>query len=401
MALVNANGLAVLDLALCMPLVGAWHADLRVDTPDALTGPVTIEIDDGRLVLRGTVWRGSAFAGTSYVRVVAGADGLRKPARAKHYSQASVRIPLTDLLAAGGETLSPTSSSTLLARHLDAWTTAALPIGRLISRLLASAQPGASWRMLPNGQLWVGVESWPDSGFTEDVYQILDENPAAAEAFMAPDAPLLLPGTTLAGRRVSRVEHTVNDGGIRSKVWFESTDRLREALAAAVQGVTPPVDYFACYWARVVAQHGATIDVEIENPTIAKMLPPMGGVPLTMPAPGATVQMSAVGRVLIGWSGGDPSKPYALAPDAATGLLRLTLNSPDLRLGDDAAQPFPNGVYRSAEDVLFKAILTAAGTAASATLDAGAAAFFAALVLALNSFQLGTAGYLTKKAKAS
>lgn len=402
MALVDANGQAVLDLALCLPLVGAWHADLRVDAPDTITGPVTISIDQGSLTLNGSASRGSAYVGTSYVRVVAGAGGLGKTARARHYNQTSVRIVLADLLSDAGETLSMTASSAILAHRLDAWTTAALPVGELIGRLLGVAAPPASWRMLPNGQLWIGTETWPDSGIALDAYQITDENPAAGEAILAPDAPLLLPGTALAGRRVGYIQHHVNEGGVRSQVWFESQDRVKVALAAAVKAVLPPIDYFASYWARVIAQRDGTIDVQIENPTISARLPSMSGVPLTMPAAGAAVQMAAAGRVLIGWSGGDPSKPFAFAPSADTVMLELVLPViTGLFLGDRAgAEPIIKGASFASALATFLTALTTYAAAIQSIADPSGLAT-TAVGAAATAFGLATSAALTTKTRAT
>lgn len=401
MALVNANGQAVLDLPLCLPLIGAWHADLRVDAPDTITGAVTISIDDDRLVLKGTASRTGAFAGTSYVRVVGGAGGLGKTARPRHYNQTSVRIVLGDLLADAGESLSPAASSSILGHRLEAWTTAALPVGMLISRLMTTAAPGASWRILPSGQLWIGAETWPDSGLAVDTYQITDENPAVGEAILAPDSPLLLPGTTLAGRRVSYIQHHVNDGGVVSQIWFDSQDRVKAALAAAVKTVLPPLEYFPRYWARVIAQSGGTVDVQIENPTIAAILPSMSRVPLAMPAAGASVQMAATGRVLVGWSGGDPSKPYAGEPDASTAMQEMTLEVlANLFLGGkEGAEPLLKGTSFAGAQATFLGALTAYATAIQGVADPSNLAT-PLLLTAITTFIAATTGALTPKTRA-
>jgi uncharacterized protein YfiM (DUF2279 family) len=411
MALVAVNGHGLIDGRLIFPRSGAWYADLRVDTAEAVTGAVTISIGDGRLVLKGTVSRGAEYADTGFVRVVAGADGLRKVAKPRSYNQSSLRIVLGDLLGGAGEKLAASADGATLSKHLVAWTTAGLSAGVALARALRSAAPAASWRALPDGTFWVGPETWPDSGLVTDDYQILDEDPRQLTALLGVEAPLLLPGTALAGRRVSRVEHTIGADGIRTWVWFEdvetvaapTADRLKDALGAVVRASVGPVDYFACYWARVIAQSGSTIDVEIENPTISKVLPSMQSVPLTMPAPGATLQMKAQGRVLIGWSGGDPARPYALAPDAATALLRLILNSPALFLGDEAALPFPNFAHRTAESVLFTAlagVFTALATASVGPLSPLQGQFTAGAT-ALTTFEGAAASYLTTKAKAT
>lgn len=414
MGLITINGHDVIECRLRLPRTGAWWADLRVDSFDEITGPVTITIADGQLVFKGTVWRGAEYVDTAFVRVVAGADGLRTLARARGYNQSSLRIVWQDLLNTAGEKLSSTADAATLNKRLESWTTAALPVGAGLARALASASPTASWRALPDGTFWAGPETWPDSGLVADLdYQIIDEEPRQQLAELGVEAPLLLPGTTLGGRRVSRVEHVIGAEGVRSWAWFEdietgtapSLDRLKAALAAVVGGsLTPEALVFnSLHWARVIAQKGSTIDVDPENPTIAKFLPGMGRVTLTMPAPGAAMQMAAAGRVLIGWSGGDPAKPYALAPSAETALLQLVFNSPDLKLGDTAAQPFPNAAYRAANQAANQALiaafsaLTGVATGPLAALNPG----FSAALAALTAFEAGAATYLTTKAKAT
>lgn len=409
MALVEVNGHGVVDGRIWFPRTGAWHAELRVDSTDPVTGAVTISIADGRLVLRGTVWRGAEYVDTSFLNIVGGAGGLRSIARARAYTQTSLRIVLGDLLAGAGEKLSPTSDAATLARPLAAWTTPALPVGQAIARALRSAAPTASWRVLPDGTIWVGPETWPDSGLTTDDYQIMDEDPRQLTAELGVEAPVLLPGTTLAGRRVSRVEHVIGAEGVRSIVWFEDTetgaapsaDRLKDAFSAAVRSAAG-LDFNALYWARVIAQRGSTIDVEPENPTIAKFLPSEGGVPLLMPAPGATVAMAATGRVLIGWSGSDPARPYAIGYDANTVATELVLNViTSLILGGEAgAEPVIKGTsFASALSTFLFALTTYAGAIQSIADPSGLAT--TALGTAATAFTNATTAALAAKTKVS
>lgn len=410
MALIDVNGHGAIEARLVLPRTGAWQLDLVVDSFDEITGSVTTTIGDGRLELKGTRWRGAEYADSAFVRVVAGADGLRKIARAKHYTQTNARIVIGDLMSTAGEALSATADATTLGRRLDAWTTAAIPVGNALREALAVAAPGSNWRALPDGTIWVGPETWPDSGLTPDDYQIENEDPRQLTASIGFEAPILLPGTTLAGRRISRVETIVNADGVHSTVWFEedvasspTRDRLAEAFAAAVGSSIPQLLRFACHRARVVAQKGSTVDVEILNPTIAKFLPSMSRVPLTMPIAGASLQMLATGTVMVGWSGGDPSKPYAFAPDADTVLSKLTVNAPDLRLGDEAAQPFPNNVYRSADVTKNQAMAAAFSALAAASTGplAPLAGQFTVLAGAMTTFETAAPTYLTTKTKAT
>lgn len=223
MAFVTLNGTPVYDGVICIPRMGAWTADLAIDQDVAVTGPCTLAIDGG-LTLVGTAERTGVWLGTARLQVVAGANGLRKMATPRHYRQTTLRMVLQDLLAAAGERLSGTADATTLALTFPGWATIALPVGIMVAALLDDSriQAAASWRMLPDGTLWVGRETWPDSGLVNLTdYQDLAEQPEDGTLELGVEAPRLLPGTTLGGRRVSYVEHRLNGDGARTCVWLE------------------------------------------------------------------------------------------------------------------------------------------------------------------------------------
>jgi hypothetical protein len=318
---------------------------------------------------------------------------------------------LGHLLGDAAEKLSPSADAATIARQLASWTTAALPTGVVIAAALASAAPGASWRVLPDGTVWLGPETWPDSGLTVDDYQILDEEPRQFLALLGVEAPILLPGTMLGDRRVSRTEHVVDAEGVRTWAWFEDSqtgtdpilDRLKDAFFSAARAATGP-DYRALYFARVIAQRGSTIDVEIDNPTIAKFLPSLSGVPLTMPAAGAAVQMAATGRVLVGWSGGDPARPYALAPSADTAMQELVLAVlTSLFLGDkEGAEPLLKGSsFLNALTTFLGPTGLGAYTAAIQGIADPSGLATAALATAITTFLTAATAALTAKTRAT
>lgn len=221
MALALANGQDVFAATITIPRAGAWHADLVVDEPAGITGACTLAIDGG-LTLVGTVARGGPFLDTAYVRLVPGAGGLRKTARAQAYRNVRLQVVLADLLRTGGEQLAAASAQALLATRLPFWSTRQQAIGASISGLLSDPRLGAPvWRTLVDGTIFVGFETWPDSGITADDFQDLGELPHEGRAELGVEAPALLPGTALLGRRVSAVEHRIRDGAVRTSAWFE------------------------------------------------------------------------------------------------------------------------------------------------------------------------------------
>lgn len=330
MGLINVNGKAAFETRICTPRTGVWHADLLVADTVAIAGAATINVNSGALILNGTALpsRSGVFADTARARVFGGANGMSLTARPNHYNGTSVRGVLDALLAAAGERLSPTADAGILGTGLDAFTVTANPIGQLVSQLLAAAAPGASWRMLADGTLWVGRETWPAAGVDRETYQILEDNAETRSMLIAVDAPMMLVGTTFEGRRVSYAEATVGQAGdgVTMRIWFEDAaaadvsdvDRMRKAFAALAQASvarTDKIDYGRHYPARVIAQSGGTVDVQPDQVAGKDLLPDMAGVPLLLGLPGASVTHVAGGRVLVGWLGGDPSKPYALGFD--------------------------------------------------------------------------------------
>lgn len=329
MALVTANGLTAFDFQLRRPRVGAWHADLRVETSEALQGRVDIVIDDGFRTFKGTAFRSREFAEIGMLRVIAGAGGLGLAAEPKHYNDPTVGIILGDLLRAAGETLSGTVDQSVLRISLASWTTPAMPVGVVIAHLLeAATASAAAWRMLPDGTFWVGFETWPGAGIDPSVYEIMDEAAEDASMVVQFDRPELEPGTTFEGRRISYVQDDVpHTEPVQTRIWFEDGDvetdlsKMREALAALVRATTPKFDYRGHYWGRIVSQSGSTIDVVIDGPGV----PDMGKVQLAAPA-GLSINGAASGRVLVGWSLPD-LKAYAIAFDDEATVATRTIKA--------------------------------------------------------------------------
>ena len=73
MAEITLNGLRVTSLSLALPRVGAWTADVAVDTDTELTGAVGLAVDTATWA--GSVVRGAVYAGSWRGRIV-GAPGL-------------------------------------------------------------------------------------------------------------------------------------------------------------------------------------------------------------------------------------------------------------------------------------------------------------------------------------
>lgn len=352
MALATADGDDIISLRLWLPRVGVGTADVLFDDITPRSGRVVIQVGDREF--RGAIDRGGEFEDTDRTRVVLGAGGMGKAAEKRQYSGVSLQLVVSSLLATAGETLSPSSDQDVLQTVLPAWTTSAEPIGTILSALVESVGGGAVWRVLPDGTVWIGRETWPDAGIEDDSYQVMEqrfEDGSWLATVNEEAAGALRPGTTFNGQRVSLVVHTIDgdEGGLgpRMRVWFSDAgeasmeDRLAGAFERAVRSAgPPPVDYRAMYLARVVAQIGTRVHVE---PELTSM-PDMGAIPLMLGLPGATTDGLAGGNVLVGWRGGDRAKAYAVCFDADVSVASLKLAPAALHLGGGALpQPVPLG----------------------------------------------------------
>ena len=100
------------------------------------------------------------------------------------------------------------------------------------------------------------------------------------------------------------------------------TDRPKAALVAFIKSVFPSIDYLALYRARLIKQSGMTVDVVPDD----QRLDGMSKIPLRVGIPGATMTVLPDAHLLVGWDGGDPTKPYATPIwDGGESVVNLTL----------------------------------------------------------------------------
>lgn len=221
MGICTINNVPVPRARFTMPRQGLWVADVLASDP-GVSGKVTVAVDGG-LTFVGTPARGGDWLETGYFRVIPGAAGMGRTSRKKFYTNGSVGVVAKDLLASAGETLAASSTGQLLAVQLQAYALSEDAVGRSLSALLQDRRlVDPVWRALPDGTIWVGYETWPDAGVVApDDYQDINELPHEGRAELGFDAPTLLPGMSLEGRRLSAVQHDVDGERVRTSVWFE------------------------------------------------------------------------------------------------------------------------------------------------------------------------------------
>lgn len=223
MALITCAGADVLKGRMFFPLRGAWYADLVLDTTTEPSGLVTIAADGG-LSVKGTVKRSGVFLDSAHVRIVGGAGGLTDIISPAAYENALLRDPLNAVLSAAGESLSSTVDASILNSLLDLWTNVAQRASEAIDRLcfvagLALGQT-IGWRVLSDGSIWVGSETWPSQKMPDNS-DILMRYPEEKRVELSVQTPSLLPGVALEGvGNVSAVDHWLDPDETRTDLWL-------------------------------------------------------------------------------------------------------------------------------------------------------------------------------------
>lgn len=217
MADVEINGVPVLSALINEPRIGVWHADVAVDSDEALSGQVTLEFGTA-VEFVGTVLRGGVEAGRSLARIVGGAGGLGKEIPAKFYRGISFGAVLADVAALTGETLDGTSADAVINRVTQLWQVTKAPASHAIESIVDEV--GADWRIFRSGTLWLGTDSFPAVADADSVE--IESMPEHGQTVIAPgDAPIVAPGVTFEGRRVSYVTTRLDANSLRQAIVFE------------------------------------------------------------------------------------------------------------------------------------------------------------------------------------
>lgn len=353
------NGKPVLRARILAPRVGAWVADVEVDTDEDLIGAQDLAIDG--VTLRGAVHRGGVAYQRWTGRLVGGSAGLPGPVAPVSQYTTTLATALADVLREAGETLSATSGD--LSASVTRWHRAAGTAANAVADVARAA--GMAWRVLFDGTVWLGVETWPAA--TTTGVELLDHRPEVGRLELGGDAAALLgilPGQTLTldgvTARVGCIEHTVDATTIRSVIHAEPSERpagrLLDSISRLVAALTRRVDYLAHYPARVVEQRAdGTLDL---IPDDSARVAPCTGVPIRTGLPGVAVTVPSGARVLLGYEAGDPSRPVATLWEAAT-VTTLAVNGSSTKAARDG-----ESVNRSAAlDTWFTAVQTATGVA--------------------------------------
>jgi len=353
------NGIAIQDMTLRGALVGTWEATITADTTDPalVRGAATIELDGVRYV--GTATANADEGGKTTARVVAGANGLGTTLQPRSYTGTTIRVLVADILRDCGETLSADADAATMSRTIEGWVRLR-QTGRDALKRLVEFVGGIAWRTMRDGSVWIGPETWPT---VEPDFTLIAEMPTENAVEVAIEALAVSPGDTFRSVRISEVEYRLNGGSLRL---IAKTGAAKNEAGAALSNLIKretQTDYFALYPARVVAQNvDGTLEVRLDSPA----MPGMSRLPIRHGLPGVTaIEVQTGARVLVGFEGAQPSKPFACLWEGAGNMTRIRLTGV-LEVGGTEAVALESAIasWCSSANTAIAAALTAAGSPA-------------------------------------
>ncbi len=221
--LITCAGADVVVGRISLPDRGPWYADLVLDTATVPSGSVTIAADGG-LSIAGTIQRADVVLDVVHCRVIGGAGGLGTIIDAAAYENAQLSDPLNAILDAAGEKLSSKVETSITSTLLAQWTNVAQSAAAALDRITYAAGQATGktliWRVLDDGAVWLGEESWPTATLPGGA-DVLMAYPAEKRVEIGVVTPALLPGVDLADvGKVVAVDHWLQANQIRTWAWL-------------------------------------------------------------------------------------------------------------------------------------------------------------------------------------
>ena len=320
----------VMEGDLLLPYYGNWSACVSFASADAIpSGKVTLSWLGTKF--SGHVLRSGENEGRVSCMIAGGTGGLAKTVPAKMYDyNLKLELPVKEILSAVSETLSASSTQSVLARELTNWTRMEKEAAMLLSHL--TDQVKAAWRVLPDGSVFLGTDTWQDTDTFD--YTLLFQDPVLLMAQLAVSEAALFPGkrfpksneyTSLSQKKIACVRYAIAPSRSSVTAWMVEEDGLTidDPLHAAMVAITKQtmraVDYHKSYTAKVLLQRSnGTLDVVPDD----VRLPPMTSVPIRVPVPGMKVIIPGDvkdARCTIVFEDGDPTRYAAHLFDAGAG----------------------------------------------------------------------------------
>lgn len=303
-AAADAKPISPISAHLHHPRIGAWECGLDLDLEIPANGKLKFRLDD--LEFTGTVLKD--HTGTdgprSKCRVVAGNGHLTQILKPHSYSGgAGVKVGtiVTDILKDCGEDLSDLSDGPTLDKVLPRWHVSAVSAQQALTAL--AQQVDAAWRVLRDGTVWFGAETWPT---VKPEGTLVHEAWTDGHLVLAAETPNMVPGTIYNGQKI---EHVTHEFGSKLRTHVRTEGGSAVNAFAKVARLGQHIDFSREYPCEVVTQNPDGTLQLLPDDEIMKSSG-LDHVPIRYGIPGIKATVSKGARCHLAFAAGDPTRPY-------------------------------------------------------------------------------------------
>jgi hypothetical protein len=287
------------------PRMGVWECSLHLDTEVVPTGKIKFSLDDLEFTATVLADHSGIDGSRAKCRVVGGNGHLSRVIPAHSYSGgASVKVGtvVKDILKACGEDLSDLADGPTLDKTLPRWHVTSSKASDALTAL--AEQVGAAWRVLRDGTVWFGTETWPE---VAPEGTLVNETWHDGHLTLASETPDMVPGTVYQGQKIEHVTHEFGTT-LRTHIRTQGGDAV-SALGKLIKNARG-IDFSREYPCKVVTQNtDGTLQLLPDDEVMKSS--GLDHVPIRYPFPGLRVKVKNGARCHLAFAAGDQTRPYA------------------------------------------------------------------------------------------
>lgn len=314
------NEQPIVQCHLMLPKIGAWMAnDVLVDTDQEFNIGDSITMNFLDQTFKGTVLDTGVYRGFQQCTIIGGSGKFPDQLESSSYNSIPLGQIVNDIARKTNHTVSTTSDQNLLNHNLVGWNILKMKASLALVKLLESQ--GAIWRILPDGTLWVGYESYTPLN-TND-FLVIEKFPEQARWNVYNEDYLVQPLSFLDGNNIQQVEYYVAADDLQQTLFFTST------FGDSIDDLTSQEDnilYNTSYRCSVVSQKSnGTLDL-LPNPTNEVIKNGFSNVPIIYPFPGMKIEVPSGTICYVMFANNDPQYPRVYAWEDQTNTANIKVH---------------------------------------------------------------------------
>lgn len=301
------NNKPIVECHLMLPKIGAWMAnDVLIDSDEEFNIGDSVTMNFLDQTFKGTVLDTGVFRGFQQCTIIGGSGKFPDQLESSSYNSIPLGQVVNDIARKTGHTVSTSSDQNLLNHNLVGWNILKMKASLALVKLLDSQ--GAIWRILPDGTLWIGFETYTPLNIND--FLVIEKFPEQARWNIYNEEYLIQPLSSLDGNNIQQVEYFISKNELTQIVFFTNT------FGDSIDQLTSQEDnilYNTTYRCSVVSQKSdGSLDL-LPNPSNDLIKNGFSNVPIVYPFPGMKIEVPSGTICYVKFANNDPQYPRVFA----------------------------------------------------------------------------------------